>query len=416
MKLYKDNNTSIFNPATGRYVKLTGQIGRRLERMTDEQYNALAGNEGAGAGVEEGGVKEFSADRSKIRNPGTGRMVSVTGAIGRKLVRMNNDEYTALAGAGAGAPKARRKPKEKTDLKRVVREEQAKAIVRGVMKADEYMQRFREQTARLFDELPSIVVDIPTNLSLRKLAKALINGDVNELESIAEDVEEIGAPTTLQLRPEPGQYLDILLQVADTLDEIIEQIEEESKTDLDNDILEDIVIEQMQAERFNQLEETMNDYRLFDPDQQDESDWNNIFNELYELEPVEDDRADYKAIWQSGMEQMRENARSLFGSTPSTSADETIQSARVEQKKSEDDELTRLLGYADEDEDEEKAGFEEQKGDDEPDEEQWANIMDELSLEDPNLERLMNTGRGAYTSTTSVPDPHMSAFDHINMK
>ena len=139
VKLYRDDK--IFNPETGRYVKLTGTIGRRLERMSDEQYNNLGGGAGAGAGADEGGVKIFNVDRTKIKNPKSNRFVNVSSTLGRKLLRMSNDEYLNLRTPG----KPTKPGKPRVDLKQVIREEQAKAIVRGVRKGDEYARRIQEQ-------------------------------------------------------------------------------------------------------------------------------------------------------------------------------------------------------------------------------------------------------------------------------
>ena len=61
MKLYKDNGTKIFNPETSRYVKKSGTVGRRLERMSDQEYNQLGDWAGAGAGSS----IHFGYDRQK---------------------------------------------------------------------------------------------------------------------------------------------------------------------------------------------------------------------------------------------------------------------------------------------------------------------------------------------------------------
>ena len=386
VKLYRDNNTKIFNPETGRYVKVTGTIGRRLERMSDEEYNNLAGGAGAGAGVDEGGVKQFSPDRKKILNPKSNKFVLVTGTMGRKLVRMSNDEYLNLL-------RQRPVPRQvNVDLKKVIREEQAKAIVRGVQRGDEYLERFRQQTVRLFDELPELIDDLvtiprPTH-NIRDVARMLIR-PVLERSDTAETVPDIPMPalqrqeTKLQeIEPED---LNVISEVADRLDEMIEQLENENEFDVgvEESKMEDVIVEEIQNKRKNRLNEIINNAQ--EGDLSTEEQWERVFDELYELEPVQDDKKGFIETW----EEFADNLEKMF--------DEMI----AEEK--------------------EKVGFEEEKEEKEQKQEEKQEEKQEMSGEDAlealrqnlmNLE-ILNSGRGAYQAHISNPDPHVDAFEHI---
>jgi len=378
VKLYRDNNTKIFNPETGRYVKVTGAIGRRLERMSDEDYNNLAGagGAGAGAGVDEGGVKVFSADKKKILNPVSRKYVLVTGTMGRKLLRMSNDEYLQLRPAP-------RQVKPPVDLKKVIREEQAKAIVRGVRRGDEYLERFRQQTVRLFDELPEQVIDglvtipRPTH-NIRDVARMLIRPVVLERSHTAETIPDMPLlerqETKLQqIEPED---LTVINEVADRLDEMIEQLENENEFDVgvEESKLEDVIVEEIQNKRKNRLNEIINNAQ--EGDLSTEEEWERVFEELYELEPVNDDNKGFTQTW----EEFADNLEKMF--------DEMI----AEEK--------------------EEVGFEEEK--EEKEEKQEMSGEDALEALRQNLMNLeFLNGRGPYQAHISNPDPHVDAFEHI---
>jgi|DEB0MinimDraft_6_1074348.scaffolds.fasta_scaffold12474_4 hypothetical protein len=388
VKLYRDNNTKIFNPETGRYVKVTGTIGRRLERMTDDQYNNLGGGAGAGAGVDEGGVKVFSADRKKVLNPQTNKFVLVTGTLGRKLLRMPNDEYNNLLLRERPAP---RQVKPPVDLKKVIREEQAKAIVRGVQRGDEYLERFRQQTVRLFDELPELIdglvtIPRPTH-NIRDVARMLIR-PVLERSDTAETIPDMPLlerqETKLQqIEPED---LTVINEVADRLDDMIDQLENEfdvgvEESKVEESKLEDVIVEQIQKKRKDRLNEIINNAQ--EGELSTEEEWERVFEELYELEPVNDDNKGFTQTW----EEFADNLEKMF--------DEMI----AEEK--------------------EEVGFEEQKQEKE-EKEQKQEEKQEMSGEDAlealrqnlmNLEFL--NGRGPYQAHISNPDPHVDAFEHI---
>jgi len=561
VKLYSENNTKIFNPETGRYVKVTGTIGRRLQRMSDEQYNNLAGAAGAGAGladVNEGGVKKFSGDKKKILNPKSNKFVSVTGTLGRKLLKMNNEEYSALgagagADAGAGAPKKRVKPAPKrqvkpkpdVDLKKVIREEQAKAIVRGVKKADEYMRRFQEQVAELFNELPEQVVDeiiaIPPTHNIRDIARMIIRPPTLQREQTDEGPAAI--PTLERERTVPEMVrtytgetipyvprsrsssldtidLELISNVSENIDALVKNLEDEFDVGVEESKIEDVIVDNIRNQRRDRLNEIINNAK--EGELNTEEQWDEVFKELYELEPVKDDDKtftgaweefadelekifdemlveekekekekdkekeqkmkqindmlndyyregdtfdnevwqdfadalneirpleqdsdEYKALWETAMEAYKKNTKT------SPSQDERMKKLELMMKDYETDrhkfdnedwkdfgialediepveqdtdeykalwetaadiykkntksrdELTRLLGYADEDDD----------TDEDTDEDEDEQIPEALEAFFNNLQ--LNPGRGAYMSTSHVPDPHVSAFEHI---
>ena len=93
----------IRNPKTGRCVKRTGAIGKKLASK------AVVTRAGAGAGT---GTNDCPP--GKIRNPKSGLCVLKTGRIGRKLVA---SKHPPVPRAGAGAGKIR-KPKRKTATKK----------------------------------------------------------------------------------------------------------------------------------------------------------------------------------------------------------------------------------------------------------------------------------------------------------
>ncbi len=207
MKLYKDNKTKIFNPVTARYVKISGAVGRRLERMTDSEYNELGAGAGAGASTEEGGVKIFSTDRTKIMNPTSGRMVAVDGSTGRKLLKMSNDEYEKLKSVQPEPKKTSSKKSYKRSeaLKKVIREEQAKTIVRGVRRADELTRARQEQ--EVGDKLDELIEqefgveeekeeakeeakeEVPRGHSIRDTARAVAAQE--EIEEVIQEFPEV---------------------------------------------------------------------------------------------------------------------------------------------------------------------------------------------------------------------------------
>jgi len=508
MKLYKDNGTKIFNPETGRYVKKSGTVGRRLERMTNDEYNALGAGAGAGAGAsaEEGGVKVFSNDKTKIMNPSSNRFVAVAGALGRKLLRMSNQEYTALK-TGAPAPK---KPVKRSEaLQQVIREQQAGTIVRGVRRGDQVRGRARNREnppARSIgnvaqalrrdrevvqDDVPEDVAENPPARSIGNVAQALarereveqddirmadnppaqpvrnwdrsIDGDVALAARVREVVQENpevaiippgrnirdvanalargGMPEMLALeravtdeipfvdqpvlerdntdpssyRPpelqrqvteldqyqEPSQegasYLNILLNVADVLDEITEQLEEEEEAkevgmtaqDIDDLIFNEIQ-DTIRLERARELtrltRQELKEQDLIEEEMQ------YVYDDFYGLEPVEDDTADYRNAWEDAVKKLNELVEQEFG-------EEEKEEVGVEEAKEEGqvfDELTRAMGM---DEEEKR----ERTIDD---------YIEDLGRNLMNLE-FLDSGRAPYQSASSVPDPHLDAFDHI---
>jgi len=534
VKLYKDGD-KIFNPETGRYVKVNGAIGRRLERMSDEQYNNLGTGAGAGAGVEEGGVKKFSADKKKILNPKSNKMVSVTGTTGRKLLKMSNDEYSAiLRERERPAPKRQVKPvKPPVDLKKVIKEEQAKAIVRGVKKGDEYMRRFREETARLFNELPEVVIDeiiaVPPTHNIRDIARMLIKPPTLQREKTVEGPPPI--PTLERERTVPEMVrtytgetipyvprsrsssldtipyvprsrsstldtidLEVISNVSENINALVQNLEDEFDVGVEESKIEDVIVDNIRDERMKQIEQMMKDYET-DRQKFDNEDWKDFGDALNELEPVEDDKPEYKPLWESAMEAYKQTVKTLFGTgsgdermkqlelmlndyyTDGENFDqedwkdfgialediepveqdtdeykvlwETAADIYKKNTKTSRDELTRLLGYDDEDddtdEDEEMPEWAEaifnkfgrgSSSQDErmkkADEEKFDTIhglyseeeLREMGLvpdtvarrdvmSDEEFLNLLNSGRGVYMTTSRVPDPHVSAFEHI---
>ena len=534
VKLYKDGD-KIFNPETGRYVKVNGAIGRRLERMSDEQYNNLGTGAGAGAGVEEGGVKKFSADKKKILNPKSNKMVSVTGTTGRKLLKMSNDEYSAiLRERERPAPKRQVKPvKPPVDLKKVIKEEQAKAIVRGVKKGDEYMRRFREETARLFNELPEVVIDeiiaVPPTHNIRDIARMLIKPPTLQREKTVEGPPPIpilerertvpemirtytgetipyvprSRSSTLDTIPYVPRSrsstldtidLEVISNVSENINALVQNLEDEFDVGVEESKIEDVIVDNIRDERMKQIEQMMKDYET-DRHKFDNEDWKDFGDALNELEPVEDDKPEYKPLWESAMEAYKQTVKTLFGTgsgdermkqlelmlndyyTEGENFDnedwkdfgialediepveqdtdeykalwETAADIYKKNTKTSRDELTRLLGYDDEDddtdEDEEMPEWAEaifnkfgrgSSSQDErmkkADEEKFDTIHGLYSEEelrgmglgpdtvarrdvmsDEEFLNLLNSGRGVYMTTSRVPDPHVSAFEHI---
>ena len=68
-------------------------------------------------------MKRYSVDKTKIENPATGRMVLVSGKIGKKVEKMSDDEYNDLVSSYALSKKDK-KPSRK--LKEVILKEQQK--------------------------------------------------------------------------------------------------------------------------------------------------------------------------------------------------------------------------------------------------------------------------------------------------
>jgi len=575
VKLYKDGD-KIFNPETGRYVKVNGAIGRRLERMSDEQYNNLGTGAGAGAGVEEGGVKKFSADKKKILNPKSNKMVSVTGTTGRKLLKMSNDEYSAiLRERERPAPKRQVKPvKPPVDLKKVIKEEQAKAIVRGVKKGDEYMRRFREETARLFNELPEVVIDeiiaVPPTHNIRDIARMLIKPPTLQREKTVEGPPPI--PTLERERTVPEMVrtytgetipyvprsrsssldtipyvprsrsstldtidLEVISNVSENINALVQNLEDEFDVGVEESKIEDVIVDNIRDERMKQIEQMMKDYET-DRQKFDNEDWKDFGDALNELEPVEDDKPEYKPLWESAMEAYKQTVKTLFGTGSGdermkqlelmlndyytegenfdqedwkdfgialediepveqdtdeykvlweTAADIYKKNTKTSGSPTQDDELTRLLGYADEDDSEDERmkqiqemvedaltdgeNFDQEewqmfvtelyalepKEDDKPEYKAlWETAMDAYKKNKPEMKKadeqkfdtiyglyseddlremglvpgatprrdvmsdeeflnILNSGRGAYVATSNVPDPHLSAFEHI---
>jgi len=532
VKLYKDGD-KIFNPETGRYVKVNGAIGRRLERMSDEQYNNLGTGAGAGAGVEEGGVKKFSADKKKILNPKSNKMVSVTGTTGRKLLKMSNDEYSAILRERERPAPRKRQVKPPVDLKKVIKEEQAKAIVRGVKKGDEYMRRFREETARLFNELPEVVIDeiiaVPPTHNIRDIARMLIKPPTLQREKTVEGPPPI--PTLERERTVPEMVrtytgetipyvprsrsssldtipyvprsrsstldtidLEVISNVSENINALVQNLEDEFDVGVEESKIEDVIVDNIRDERMKQIEQMMKDYET-DRQKFDNEDWKDFGDALNELEPVEDDKPEYKPLWESAMEAYKQTVKTLFGTgsgdermkqlelmlndyyTEGENFDqedwkdfgialediepveqdtdeykvlwETAADIYKKNTKTSRDELTRLLGYDDEDddtdEDEEMPEWAEaifnkfgrgSSSQDErmkkADEEKFDTIhglyseeeLREMGLvpdtvarrdvmSDEEFLNLLNSGRGVYMTTSRVPDPHVSAFEHI---
>ena len=458
VKLYKDDK--IFNPETGRYVKITGTIGRRLQRMSDEEYNNLGGGAGAGAGVEEGGVKEIRD--GKIKNPSTGRMVMLTSTLGRRLVRMSNEEYTALfpparpaRPARPGRPDRPARPgrpdrpgrpgrpdrpvrpvrparPEPIDLALIRRTEQARAIVRGVQRADEYMRRYREQVVNLFNELPNVVLDevavVPVDQNIRDTARLLmrlleemrdnieierqedrnLERQETEVERYEPRIEGLERDETISDLPEElrrmvleraptgeerfvaprartdtedtEEYIqpeEALLEVAERLKDVVSDAESEG---VEESKIEDVIVEQIQQARRNRLDEIFNNAQ--EGDLSTEEEWDAIFKELYELEPVEDDKKTFRQTWEEFADDLEKMFDEMLAEEKEVGVEEEKEEQKQEEEKEDvDDELTRLMG-----------------------------------LDEATLDLIMNSGRGAHTTTTHVPDPHLSAFEHIERK
>jgi len=491
MKLYKDDK--IFNPETGRYVKKSGTVGRRLERMSVDEYNELGGGAGAGAGAEEGGVKVFSQDRSKIMNPKSNRMVAVSGATGRKLLRMSNDEYEKLKG-GAPAPK---KPVKRSDiLKRVIREQQAGVLVRGVQRADQLRDEARqeqeevgeeeqkgeeiprgtsirdtaralaarEEIAEVIQENPEVAI-IPPSRTIRDVARAIVSDDRGLAEALARslaeeqvrpeppaferqvtDVDQYRPPGLQRQDTDPGSfrppelqrqiteesryrppaglerqvteptmpaqegtnYLDILLNVADVLDEITEKLEEEEEAkevgmtaqDIDDLIFNEIQ-DTIRLERARELTRITREY--FKEQDLIEEEMKYVYDDFYGLEPVEDDTTEYKNDWNEAVNRLNELVEEEFGVEVGVeeSKEVGIEEAKEEAKEEGQvfDDLTTEMGM-------------QNMGDEEKRERTIDDSIENLRRNLMNLE-FLDSGRGAYMSTNSVPDPHMDAFDHI---
>lgn len=389
VKIYKDGD-KIFNPETGRYVKVTGTIGRRLERMTDEEYNNLGTGAGAGASADEGGVKIFNSDKKKILNPKSNKYVLVTGTMGRKLLRMSNDEYNNLL-QERPAPAPKKQVKRPVDLKKIIKEEQAKAIVRGVQRGDEYLERFRQQTVRLFNELPEQVIDDlvaiprPTH-NIRTIARMLINRPVLERTDTSETIPDIPMPALerqeTKLQEIQVEDLNVIDEVAERLDDMISELENEfDDVGVEETKMEDVIVDQIQNKRKDRLNEIINNAQ--EGDLSTDEEWDRLFDELYELEPVQDDKKTFTETW----EEFADNLEKMF--------DEMIAEEKEgeEEKKEEKEEMT-----------EEK-------------QEEKEEMTGEQALEAlrQNLENLsfLNYGRGAFQSHISNPDPHLSAYEHI---
>jgi len=489
MKLYKDNKTKIFNPVSGRYVSTTGSIGRRLERMSDAEYNELRGGAGAGAGAgtQEGGVKIFSQDQAKIYNPKTKRMVAVAGTLGRKLLKMSNEEYEKLKGAQP-EPKKPAPKKRSEALKKVIREEQAKTIVRGVRRADEIRERARQEqevgdkldelieqefgveeekeeakeeakeevprghsirdTARAVaaqEEIEEViqenpeVTQIPRGRTIRDIARALARGDYFELDAIARAIPQprpafersvtelvpfVDQPileraettetmpavpdtrpvlerqiTQLEQYEEPpipsqegANTLDILLNVADVLDEITEKLEEQEQEEKAAEMVTREVENNIRKERMAEMKRIKEE--LEKAEEIEEQVWNDANFDLYALEPVEDDTAEYKNSWEDAVDELNELVEEEFG------VEESKEEAKEEGQVFDD--LTTAMGQ-------ENMG--------EVKEEEKRQMTAEEAIEGlrrnlMNLE-FLDSGRAPYQSASSVPDPHLDAFSHI---
>ena len=476
MKLYKDNRSKIFNPVSGRYVSVTGTVGRRLERMSDQEYNELNGGAGAGASAEEGGVKVFSQDRSKIMNPTSGRMVAVAGATGRKLLRMSNDDYEKLK---TGAPVPKKPVKRSEALKRVIREQQAGVLVRGVQRADQLRDEARqeevgeeerkgeeevprgtsirdtaralvaarEEIAEIIQENPEVVI-IPPSRTIRDVARALARGEMPELlaleRAVTEEIpyqpelqRELTDPGSRYRPPElqrqdteleqyrpPGlqrqvteptipaqegtNYLNILLNVADVLDEITQKLEEEEEAkevgmtaqDIDDLIFNEIQ-DTIKIERARELtrltRQELKEQDLIEEEMQ------YVYDDFYGLEPVEDDTADYRNAWEDAVNRLNKLVEQEFG-------EEEKEEVGVEESKEEAkeegqvfDDLTTAMGQ-------------ENMGEEVKEEEKRQMTAEEaiegLRRNLMNLE-FLDSGRAPYQSASYVPDPHLDAFSHI---
>ena len=394
MKLYKDDK--IFNPETSRYVKKSGTVGRRLERMTDDEYNQLGDGAGAGASTEEGGVKEFSQDQTKILNPKTQRFVAVSGATGRKLLKMSNEDYEKLKG---GAPAPKKKPVKRSEaLKQVIREQQAKTIVRGVRRSDEIMNEARDRIQQVVQENPEVAI-IPPSRTIRDVAQALARGQMQEIMPVPLERQD----TELEQYQEPSQeganYLDILLNVADVLDEITEQLEEQEleQEEIENilsNLVEQVIREERMAEIKNIKEELKKEQEM------DEEVWNDQEYDLYALEPVQDDTPEYRNTWEDAVNRLNELVVEEFG-------EDGVEEKKEEEEAKEEakeegqvfDELTTAMGM-------------DNMGEEEKRERNIDDAIEQLGRNLMNLE-FLDSGRGAYMATNTVPDPHKNAFDHI---
>ena len=491
MKLYKDNKTKIFNPVTARYVKISGAVGRRLERMSDTEYNELRG--GAGTSTQEGGVKIFSEDRQKIYNPKTKRMVAVDGTTGRKLLRMSNDDYEKLKSVQPEPKKTSTKkpaPKKRSEaLKKVIREEQAKTIVRGVRRADQIRARARQEqevgdrldelieqefgveeekeeakeeakeevprghsirdTARAVaaqEEIEEViqenpeVTQIPRGRTIRDIARALARGDYFELDAIARAIPQprpafersvtelvpfVDQPileraettetmpavpdtrpvlerqtTELEQYQEPpipsqegANQLDILLNVADVLDEITEKLEEQEQEEKAAEMVAREVENNIRKERMAEMKRIKEE--LEKAEEIEEQVWNDANFDLYALEPVEDDTAEYKNSWEDAVDELNELVEEEFG--VEESKEEAKEQGQVF------DDLTTAMGQ-------------ENMGEEVKEEEKRQMTAEEaiegLRRNLMNLE-FLDSGRAPYQSASSVPDPHLDAFSHI---
>ena len=513
MKLYKENGAKIFNPTTGRYVKKSGTIGRRLERMTDSEYNSLGAGAGAGAGAsdeEEGGVKSFSQDKTKILNPSSNRFVAVSGATGRKLLRMSNQEYTALKG---GAPVPKKSVKKSSSgrsesLKKVIRDQQAGTIVRGVQRADQLRDtpprstiknvarslvsdeardgvdedvrenspprstirnvarslvsdEARDRVNEAVRENPEVAI-IPPLHNIRDVARAIVSDDRGLAEALARSLAEEQVrpePPALerqvtdvdQYRPpglqrqdtdpssyrtpelqrqiteesryrppglqrqltdptmpaqEPSEnYLEILLTVTDAIDDIIEEIEEEAKKEpkkvkMTYQELEDMIFDQIEeAIRVERKRELL---RVIREELKEQEFIEDVFNDpeydLYALEPVDDDTPEYIDAWKDAVNRLNELAEEEFG------VEEAKEGAKGEEEKGEAkehifDDLTTEMGM-------DNMGEEQLRE---------RTIDDSIAALRQNLMNIefLDSGRGPYTSSSNVPDPHLDAFQHI---
>ena len=482
MKLYKDNGSKIFNPVSGRYVSVNGAIGRKLVKLSDEEYNALAGGSGSGASAEEGGVKIFSADRSKILNPSSGRFVSVSGVTGRKLLRMSNDDYEKLK---TGAPVPKKPVKRSEALKRVIREQQAGTIVRGVQRADQLRDNpprstirnvarslvsdeardgvdedvrdnyprstirnvaralrdeARDRVNEVVQENPELAI-IPPRHNIRDVARAIVSDDRGLAEALARslaeeavqpeppvferqvtDVDQYRPPGLQRQDTDPGSfrppelqrqiteesryrppaglqrqvteptmpaqegtnYLKVLLTIADVLDEITEKLEEEEEQkpvgmtaqEIDDMIFNDIQ-EAIRLERMAEMKRIKEELKK--EEEMDEEIWNDANYDLYALEPVEDDTPVYKETWEDNIKKMNELFDEMFGI--------------------------------------EEVGVEEQKEVEQKEEEKRQLTAEEhIEAVRRNLLNLdfLDAGRAPFQSASSVPDPHLDAFSHID--
>ena len=124
-----------------------------------------------------------------------------------------------------------------------------------------------------------------------------------------------------------------------------------------------------------------------------------VYDDFYGLEPVEDDTPEYRNTWNEAVDKLNELVEEEFGVEEAKEEEVGVEEEKEEAKEHIFDDLTTAMGMAN-------------MGEEEKRERTTEDYIEDLHRNLRNLE-FLNSGRGAYMTTNSVPDPHMDAFDHI---